>query len=790
MITNIKLKNWRSHLSTEITFSEGTNCFIGTMGAGKTSILDAMCFALFGTFPTLNSKKLRLEDVIMKKPKQQQTAEVVVTFEIDSDTWTVARKITKGKTTAELRKNGVLVESPQSTKVTEEIEKILKIDYDLFTRAIYSEQNQLDMFLTIPKGQRMRRIDELLAIDKFEKARQTVLALINKTKAATAERQALAERLASDPELQSFDRLNAELAATMNEAKALERQLNSAKEGRARAEARLAKLREFLTQLSELDARLATEIALQAQTQEDINRLSCELTADLELSDSELNERLSAAEHKLAEIKAGVAADREHLDELKGLTAADMEKIRTLEEERIPELTRTIEEVEKLKAELKRHPVKKLVQQLEEKREELERKSAALQRAEGRIASLEESLSELKAAGDFCPICDSSLSTKRKNEIIERKQRAISKLRSDLTKLPDEIAKIKAEIKDLEILLREATKIEDRIVSLAGAEASLKAARLTVKQLNEQIMGRAKEIKMLEKTIAVADKAMESERATVERLRGLLNRRKELTEKMNKLKEHEANISRLKDEKRRLPPISPAEIRNAESELASAITAESTLAARMNAMAAIISEKSDRIKLLNARKAELNAYLNDVKRMSAITDQLMLLESALVATQEQLRRNFVTAVNQAMQSLWGALYPYKDFFSIRLGIEEGDYVLQLQDSTGWVPADGVASGGERSIACLALRMAFALVLAPQLRWLVLDEPTHNLDAKAVDDLATVLRDRIGEFVEQVFLITHDPALEAAVTGYLYRFERDKERDGYTKIISVSGPDKV
>lgn len=790
MITNIKLKNWRSHLSTEITFSEGTNCFIGTMGAGKTSILDAMCFALFGTFPTLNSKKLRLEDVIMKKPKQQQTAEVVVTFEIDSDTWTVARKITKGKTTAELRKNGVLVESPQSTKVTEEIEKILKIDYDLFTRAIYSEQNQLDMFLTIPKGQRMRRIDELLAIDKFEKARQTVLALINKTKAATAERQALAERLASDPELQSFDRLNAELAATMNEAKALERQLNSAKEGRARAEARLAKLREFLTQLSELDARLATEIALQAQTQEDINRLSCELTADLELSDSELNERLSAAEHKLAEIKAGVAADREHLDELKGLTAADMEKIRTLEEERIPELTRTIEEVEKLKAELKRHPVKKLVQQLEEKREELERKSAALQRAEGRIASLEESLSELKAAGDVCPICDSSLSPKRKNEIIERKQRAISKLRSDLTKLPDEIAKIKAEIKDLEILLREATKIEDRIVSLAGAEASLKAARLTVKQLNEQIMGRAKEIKMLEKTIAVADKAMESERATVERLRGLLNRRKELTEKMNKLKEHEANISRLKDEKRRLPPISPAEIRNAEDELASAITAESTLAARMNAMAAIISEKSDRIKLLNARKAELNAYLNDVKRMSAITDQLMLLESALVATQEQLRRNFVTAVNQAMQSLWGALYPYKDFFSIRLGIEEGDYVLQLQDSTGWVPADGVASGGERSIACLALRMAFALVLAPQLRWLVLDEPTHNLDAKAVDDLATVLRDRIGEFVEQVFLITHDPALEAAVTGYLYRFERDKERDGYTKIISVSGPDKV
>ena len=143
-----------------------------------------------------------------------------------------------------------------------------------------------------------------------------------------------------------------------------------------------------------------------------------------------------------------------------------------------------------------------------------------------------------------------------------------------------------------------------------------------------------------------------------------------------------------------------------------------------------------------------------------------------------------------MGLLWQNLYPYKDFYSCRLAVEEGDYVLQLQDATGWIPVDGVASGGERSLAALTLRIAFSLVLAPQLRWLVLDEPTHNLDAKAVEDLASVLRDRISEFVEQVFLITHSNEMENAVSGYLYRLERDKSKNEATKATLVNAPKDI
>src|SRR3989344_8933362 len=139
--------------------------------------MDALCFGLFGTFPALQARKVKIEDMIMKKPKDQKDAEVKVFFDEDGQEWSVKRTISKVKaTSAELRKGQQLVEGPQPSRVNETLEKLLKVDYDLFTRAIYTEQNQIDMFLTIPKGARMKKIDELLAIDKFEKARATAIA--------------------------------------------------------------------------------------------------------------------------------------------------------------------------------------------------------------------------------------------------------------------------------------------------------------------------------------------------------------------------------------------------------------------------------------------------------------------------------------------------------------------------------------------------------------------------------------------------------------------------------------
>ena len=111
MITKVRLKNWKSHLDSEFDFTFGTNALLGRMGAGKSSCLDAICFALFGSFPSLQSKKIKIDDIIMKKPQEKDKAEVEVNFDLDGSFFSVKRVIEKrkGTTYSEIRENGKLL---------------------------------------------------------------------------------------------------------------------------------------------------------------------------------------------------------------------------------------------------------------------------------------------------------------------------------------------------------------------------------------------------------------------------------------------------------------------------------------------------------------------------------------------------------------------------------------------------------------------------------------------------------------------------------------------------------
>ncbi len=113
MITGLKLKGWRSHEDSEFKFSGGTNALLGVMGAGKSSILSGITFALFGTFPELQARKLGIDDVIMNRPNEKDTAEVELSFVSGDDLYEIKRVIQRGKrsTHAEISKNGKLLDS-------------------------------------------------------------------------------------------------------------------------------------------------------------------------------------------------------------------------------------------------------------------------------------------------------------------------------------------------------------------------------------------------------------------------------------------------------------------------------------------------------------------------------------------------------------------------------------------------------------------------------------------------------------------------------------------------------
>jgi DNA repair exonuclease SbcCD ATPase subunit len=133
-----------------------------------------------------------------------------------------------------------------------------------------------------------------------------------------------------------------------------------------------------------------------------------------------------------------------------------------------------------------------------------------------------------------------------------------------------------------------------------------------------------------------------------------------------------------------------------------------------------------------------------------------------------------------MQATWNLIYPYTDYEGIRLNAAE-DYLLQLENNEDWVAADGEASGGERQTAALTLRIALASILAPGYKVLFLDEPTHNLDTEAIHDLADTIRSQLPQLMDQVFLITHEEALDEAATGSMHRLQKKTTENGLTQV---------
>ncbi|MEM4201974.1 MAG: hypothetical protein QW786_02050, partial [Candidatus Hadarchaeum sp.] len=216
------------------------------------------------------------------------------------------------------------------------------------------------------------------------------------------------------------------------------------------------------------------------------------------------------------------------------------------------------------------------------------------------------------------------------------------------------------------------------------------------------------------------------------------------------------------------------------------------LQAELRGKEQLMAEKRRLVDTVKEKLRLVKRYEAEARRLREAAMAMSTIQTALTRTQTAMRKMFIEGVNMVMNDLWESIYPYGDFVGIRLGVENGDrgdYVLQLRDRSGnWIPVDGIASGGERTDAALALRISFSMVLAPKLSWIVFDEPTHNLDAEGIQELAKVLRERLPDFVRQILLITHEERLENAVSGYLYRFTRDKREDEPTRVEQVTAPE--
>jgi len=797
MITFVRLKNWKSHRETELTFGDGTNVLVGMMGAGKSSVMEGITYALFGTLPAVQSRRIKLDDLIMSRPKPVDRAEVEVRFlSPEGEEFMVRRVIERGGGTvlSELRKaNGELVEGPSSSRVTEVIKSILDLDYDLFERAIYSEQNRLDYFLTLQRGRRMESIDELLGINKLEKARKSIGTIANRVVERASEREIAAANLKQDPSIPALQIYMKELLKLEESRQESWTKLQLLKSELESIRAQDQQFRKMEYDLRSLEHTIRELDGAIGMLNKNIDEIKHRLGAYVGFSVDEIREEISKLEltysEKISNLNSlnteltTVVSELQSLETRKTLTRSSIEKLSA-------EIKRKYEARNKLES-MKIDELTALVEKL---RLELRQAEDTLAGYRARIQDLETAIEELRDAGAVCPVCESPLEEEKKRGLLAQREEELKELFNRVRETEARSRNLADQLQRAQDLYQSAILLKKETEDLLRLEAEYSDISRQLSEVETKI---PKQREKCDKLAADAERMRKGVDELNEKLstaRQILQNRIDLDaralEKMLKLEEIDRLQQKLKQIREVYDEAKAEAIRKRVEEL---VGSQERIQAELLGKEQLIAEKRKLVQSIQEKVALINCYEVEVKHLREAAQALSTIQTALVRTQNAMRKMFIEGVNLVMNDLWDSIYPYGDFTGIRLGVEEsergGDYVLQLRDRSGnWIPVEGIASGGERTDAALALRISFSMVLAPKLKWIVFDEPTHNLDSDGIQELAKVLRERLPEVVRQILLITHEERLESAVSGYLYRFYRDKREDEPTKVERVTVPE--
>jgi len=166
MITFQKIK-WKNFLSTGNQFTEidfqkhSTNLIIGTNGAGKSTILDALTFVLFNKpFRKINKPQL-------VNTTNERDCLVEVEFSLNNRQYLVRRGIKPAVFDIEI--NGVALHREADDRAMQKIleENILKVNYKSFTQIVILGSSTFVPFMQLPLSHRREVIEDLLDIRIF-----------------------------------------------------------------------------------------------------------------------------------------------------------------------------------------------------------------------------------------------------------------------------------------------------------------------------------------------------------------------------------------------------------------------------------------------------------------------------------------------------------------------------------------------------------------------------------------------------------------------------------------------
>jgi len=779
-LISLYLENYRQHKSSEIHFPAGLVGILGANGSGKSTILEAIAWAIYGNERSV--VKGGKDTLIWRLAPPRSAAVAELSFAFAGRTFTIRRTQTSDRTLAELQQDGrTIANSVEAVKSA--VLGILNMTHQEFFNSYFTGQKDLKFLGGITSGaDRERFIAKMLGYERIEQAqgdsnkRGTIRYVRNELKTQVARIQGAME--AFDPEA---------IASNSTRVRQALQQQQSA-----------------LTQLDEQIVQQTiklNELAQNLQQLENKQEQFTQIQHQIELKTTELQQ----VQQRIREIQqesTRLARELERYHALKQETAdylslCQQEKNwqsqyqRWCEQERIKSRIGELE-AEILELSLKQSVIQKTVasqsdliqaweaskgqcQQLEAELQAMQmawQNDCALAKAELQtqrqlLKKLEKQIADITQAGEDgrCPTCDRPLQDEYEL-VMANLHRQLNQIQATIEQGQTQLQQLEKEPPELEQLRHNKSQLEQRIRQLESQKTELELQNRTLQMYNQQIENKQKQLQAQQQLVVAVDYDPVSHQAIQEQIKSLQSQYQEMLRLEHTPVQYQTIQEQLQSKQAEKLALEQAIADLQETQIAlqfnpSQYTELKQLHQQLQqAQQQLLAERQHTQHQIDLLQRDLALYQQQEQEYQAKKLELVkaqreyLLYQTLDESFTALRQHLTQQIRpQLSETASLLLTELTDGRYSALELDENYNVAVIESGD----RKSVISGGEEDIVNLCLRLAVSQMISERtgqpFSLLILDEVFGSLDEQRRDNVLQLLH-RLGNQFSQVLVISH------------------------------------
>ncbi len=507
IINSLKLKNIRSYIDEEIKLREGSTLLSGDIGTGKTSLLLAIEFALFGII----RGQISGTSLLRHGAKE---GSVELSFSLEKNNVTIKRVLRRGAKAISQEAGYIIINNLKiegtpielKAKILELIgypdELLTKSKSYIYRYTVYTPQEEMKHILFEGKDERLDVLRKIFGMDKYKRIKENTIQYIRELK-------------------------------TLKTA----------------LETRIEDLDPKQTELKEYDERVNL-------LNKDIHEVAVELKKIThKLSDKK--EKLTTYEQEMkefAEIKRNISLRKLELNNKKQGLESNQRELRE-SEDKITNLKKQLKDFDTTAFDA----IQKKIRENEDRQEILETNIAKINERETEFKTKKSTSEDIKKEIlelDKCPVCRQQVTEDHKHSVKLKEDNNISRLNHGIQELlvlkekrDKEITELKARIEVLNRTEREMEISKVKFDNLKEFITRSETLKSNLKTTGEEILFLQKEIKRFEEQThkySLTEKHYDKEKEHVEEIRALYN------EAIAKQASFSATKNEINDKKQRL----------------------------------------------------------------------------------------------------------------------------------------------------------------------------------------------------------------------------------------------